>query len=465
MSKIKPPHREHNPITTYVLAGRDDAGAFSVAVANYKKTPGVVVIDASDYPSFADAIAQIKGPGNIVLAAHGSTNGYFQWNTMNTTISYNEGLSALKTLPNAGQGIGTITIGSCYGGLAAHHLDAIPTGTVLQSMVGSDATALDIFQTTFQIGIKGATNPTSLILEAIDNVSPKDYQRLYEAFSGTGISTEHFPKPEDLMPTIVGIGGNSPITINLDAAAQSLLDKTPDRGDFNSAVRMVKGRFDGNYKVSLIDTLEKDLGIPYKEMVDATKDDGTFDPAFVKKSVEALKKLYPGESINEANAEKYFYRAIDAHQRRVDKELDKEIERVADKMRKGEPVARDAEGNIDLEELRIRRALGIAYMETSGEMKRLINTAKESALEPEATSPPVGENREPQGEANSPATALATTTPAASPPSAGEVLNKYGLSKGDFPNFQSQNSGIVEATTASARTPHNAQPQEVARTA
>ncbi len=432
------PPKKPEPIT-YVLAGSDDNGALTDTVAGYEKSPNVIVLRVEDYPSLKDAIAQIKGPANIILACHGEAyetdvaTGTFTWNkSEDLGPSYKDFFSQLKT--DGSQTIGTISVLSCYGGTALEMLEYLPSGTILQSLVSAEVENLGLFGEEFQTETIGINDPTSLILEALDNVNPAKLNNLAKVMgeSGSIISTA------DYLPNIIGIGGTPPKQIYLEDLEKTLgSNGHVNKRDFNDAIKMVSKHFDLDESKLVAELLDK-LGTDFKTLERASQS-GAAGYRFEQDTLEKLKEHFPkdAEKINEETGKAYLDRLINEIEETAQKELENKIKAIATKMKNGEPIELDIDGNPDFDELRIRRALGVAYLKTSGELDKMIEQAKQPAqpqAEKQSMLPEHIEAKQTNPEINREATSKGNG------PDFGALLGKYGLSKEDFKNVALDNN-------------------------
>jgi hypothetical protein len=427
MSGTDTEHSKHEKPITYVLAGFDHNNALTDTVEAYKKNKNVVVLSASDYPSIDDAVKQIKPPANIVIACHGGKDGTFDWSKDEEISPYYS--DVFKTLTtNSTSDVGTITVLSCYGETALDMLQDVPAGTVLQSLIGMNAPNLSTFIEPFQTETVKSTDPTSLILEALDNIDPAYRDKLSKFKNG---GEEIIPLPRgDLLPQIIGIGGKPPIEIDLDKQSGGLTSQiTQNPKAFKEAISLVKKHFDTDTTLAISDALE-DLGVSQKEL-ESAKDGSPESKALETKLLDGLRKKFPdaSEIITEKNANRFFNKLIRHHEQEPKYNLEDKIDVIAEKIKNGEPIALDKDGNPDFDELRIRRALGVAYLKTSGEMDKLIEQAKESAKPAEIAPPSKAPENEPSIMSEDKALNAAPQKN-----DYGALLGKYGLSKDDFSN-------------------------------
>jgi hypothetical protein len=429
MSGTDTEHFTHEKPITYVLAGDDHNGALTDTVEAYKKDKNVVVLSASDYPSIDDAVKQIKPPANIVIACHGeayergNATGTFAW-AKHDEIGPEYG-QLFSQLPG---GIGTITVLSCYGETALDMLQDMPAGTVLQSLIGMNAPNLAGFAEMFQEETVKSTDPNSLILEALDNIDATyiDKVRRYTSDDGKVIPLSR----GDLLPQIIGIGGNPPIEIDLDKQSGGLGSQiTQNPTAFKDAISLVKKHFDTKTTFAMFDALE-DTGVSWQEF-EASKEGSPERKALETKLLDGLRKKFPDADaiITEKNGMRFFNKLVYQHKHDPQHDLEDKITAVAEKIKNGEPIALDKDGNPDFDELRIRRALGVAYLKTSGEMDKLIEQAKESAKPAEIAPPSKAPENEPSIMSEDKAL---KATPQQN--DYGALLGKYGLSKDDFSN-------------------------------
>lgn len=416
---------DKQPIVTYVLVGADHDDALTDTVKGYANNKNVVVLRASDYPNLEDAINQIKGPANLIVACHGQgyenddgsveATGSFTWETAGEIgPKYSELFSKLEK-----KGIGTVTVLSCYGGSALEMLKDVPAGTIVQSLTSSMAENNALFSENFQEETRDVTDPTALILEALDNVDPK----FYEA-ANIGPASE-------VLPTMIGIGGHPPIEINLETLSQQLnIDGRHDRHDLKDAIKLVKQHFDVEPLTLGTNLLFEKAGIDLKKF-DLNDPQSLGD--LNKRICTELKKIFPDDAqkITEDNYNTYLDKFAQSHLKAAEHELDKKIEQVADKMKNGEPIALDKDGNPDFDELRIRRALGIAYLKTSGELDKMVEQAKQTGNQEQQNKTIEAEHANASSQQQ---TQQASHAELVQEKTFADVLAKYGLSKDDFAN-------------------------------
>lgn len=231
------------PITTYVLVGDDHNGAFKGAVEGYSKQPNVVILRPADYPTIDAAIAAIKTPANLVIACHGLEDGSFTWNQNAPTEK--EGYPAYSDLYHQltvqeKTDIPICVNLACFGetGLDSKALYDAPPGMVVYSMIGNTPNAGQ-FITLFQRESSNLSDPTALMLEALDNLNPQYHRDIKDNKLNDGLDAFK------ALPTVIGIGGDSPVLIDLKHRSDDLTytqESNPDA--FKQAVRLVKDHFD-----------------------------------------------------------------------------------------------------------------------------------------------------------------------------------------------------------------------------
>lgn len=314
---------------TYVLAGHDHNGAFTDGLAQLEGRSDVVIIRPIPGESIADTMRKqgIAAGDNLVVASHG-TQGGIEWN-QGEIARYDTAFGALP------EGINTIAVTSCFGGSAQASLASVPKGTVLQSLVGTETVNVSSAITQFSREAKAGLSPTDMFLEALDNVDPNQVAAVATRENSASNNQPLVADPNKVLPHVIGIGGNPPISINLnDRIAQMGKEAdngTLDRIALDRAVQKVTERFDTTH-----DTKEMEMtGFSWSE----------FKVTHEYRSTEANR----GEHAEAA--------------------LKDEIIGVSMKLQMGLPLE-------TIEEKRIGYAIGAAYMETSGELDKLMAQAK-----------------------------------------------------------------------------------------
>ena len=370
--------------TTYVLAGDDPTDAFKTTVEHYKQQKNVVVLTASDFPSLDDAIKHIKPPANIVIACHGQVNendvptGTIRWNKGEHRGPYYDELFE-KITAAAPKDVGAISVLSCNGEIAFEDLSSIPHGTVLQVIAGAKASSNTYFNNAFQEETSKTNDPATLAIEMLDNVDPVNYQKLLAIRQELGTKTPELDKPENLLPLIIGIGGNPPVVINLDETSEKLVQSSHTHPhEYKQAIKLVQAHFDTDKDIVRLEVLKQDFGANLKDFDGHVSEQkkGELTELIVAK----LKEKFPGDAdkIDASSAGKYFDKLVSMRERDAQHVLEQKITAVAEKIKHGEPIALDKDGHPDFDELRIRRALGVAYLKTSGELDKLVEQAKTS---------------------------------------------------------------------------------------
>jgi hypothetical protein len=231
-------------IKTYVLVGPDPnpANHFNAeSAAAYAKHNDYTIIRYDDlrYKNFAQAMAAIKPPANVVLQCHGQEDGTFLWQTNGKTqpLPYDEFFSRL---PRAG--IPAVTIDSCFGGSAEsmRTLAKAPPGTLVFSATSDKSVStldniLPYIQETNRV-----TTPIARYLKILDNFNPKTF--FLEANTE---NREGSIDPNQALPHVIGIGGHPPQIIDLDHLYPSLKGKQSDPA-YARAVKQVQSLFDTN---------------------------------------------------------------------------------------------------------------------------------------------------------------------------------------------------------------------------
>ena len=241
-------------MTTYVLVGHDHSGTFEGDIQAWeersKKDGDVAMIYAKPDQDLQSAMKDIKESGNVVLVAHGATDGKFQWNK-DEWISYSQMYSALPR-----HGIEMISIGACFGGTAVteNMLSYAPPGALVHAMVNSAVLRKgDSGQSTKEIIANKAISPFIILLENIDAVEPV---MLAEAIKKRNVKFNEKTEtdPEKMLPNVVGIGGNPSRLVNLSDEMARLHEKIhlndENSHTFSLAISAVKNHFDSIFGAS-----------------------------------------------------------------------------------------------------------------------------------------------------------------------------------------------------------------------
>lgn len=244
----------------YVLVGHDHNNAFEgmvKALEERGKIKGdVVILRAKPDQTISDLTKTIKGPANVMVAAHGEKDATFEWNN-GQKLPY---ANLFHALPRTG--VSSVIIAGCYGESAkiAEAGRELPVGAVLQSVVGSKvpgwSTALTQYGT--ELGQLPELNRSALLIEALDNTDPQASVKLAKAYDaaqrmknplykfGQGIADY---KASDVLPHTISIGGKPPIALDLDIELANLSGRMNDKArqdTFRQAVKYVRERFDAN---------------------------------------------------------------------------------------------------------------------------------------------------------------------------------------------------------------------------
>ena len=343
----------------YIIAGDDDGGAgqpgaFAAANLYYKAYDNCPVLSIDKYPNLYEAIAHITLPANIILNCHGinDTNGnivdQFVWHKEDVlegrSPSYSQLFSALKELQETNKAeIKSITVDGCFGGFPnnADILALGPAGMIVQSQVSSQCPNWDKFITPFAEKAYNAKSSTDLLLAALSTFDPEKYKK----YAADDVAQK--PKdakifdynPMHALPHIIGIAGDPPVIIDLEARIENLANK---KTSLNS-----KAWIDATLKT-------------YRAFYPTDVPTGaSFSPSYIEKEMELGKT---------PNSDQY----MDA------------INLMANKIEKGHmPVG--------VQEKRIAYALMAAYLDTSGELDKLvahqIEVAKKQQQQPATTGP------------------------------------------------------------------------------
>ena len=303
MSKSNDPR-----IKTYVLVcekGEDDG--FNL----YRQRDDVIILQPKPGETIEQVAAKIQGPANVILQAHGETNGTFQWH-QDERVPYSQFFQALPR-----SGILSVTLGSCYGGIAQREdiLSAAPPGTLVLSMTGPQTSSVSSVTVMFAKETWHLTRPVDLYIKALDNFDSDRY-REYMTWSNQTYRENEITDPNEALPHILGIGGDPPQPIDL-ANQLGALSGQQNAPAFQRAVQRVQ---------ELFDTVR-----------------GRTNPVKGGKWV-IFNSLGP----------------------EAERKLDDDIAAMAQKLARGD-VPKNAE------EKRIAYALTAAYLDESGELQRMIN--------------------------------------------------------------------------------------------
>jgi len=232
---------------TYVLVGADHNGSFARDVKAWEdraeKKGDVVFIRAEDVPSI-EAAAKLAEGGNIVLLAHGATDGTFVWKEGESRPSYTK---LFENLPP--QGVESVTICSCYGGSAVSGkmLESAPAGVLIQSKVGALTEGYTHDGGAEMAAITNVT-PLAIFLEALDDINPDKLAELGKHWNKSGKYSGLNEDPNNVLPHTIGLGGHPPVKVDLDEKMAELSAKgeagTLGKTSFDLAVAKVKEHFD-----------------------------------------------------------------------------------------------------------------------------------------------------------------------------------------------------------------------------
>ncbi|GEM_PF-3554134 len=299
---------------TYVLVGSESETELGALSAR----DDVEIIKFKERQSLEKAIseANITTPANIILIAHGNPNGSFMWNYG----EYKTYAQLFDSLPD--NGISSITIGTCYGGSAnaPEILQHAPVGAIVQSFVGAENVGLETSTAQFLRESKGLTNPSDLLIEALDNFDYQEYKKIEAASASLTFNEDR--NADKALPHILGIGGNPPILLDMNEEVGKLAialqsNSGLDEQSWQNAIKRIQDKFDTTSE--RINLMQQDT--------------------------------------------KIFGLGADKEQ-----ELDNNIIKVAEKMRRGEMPT-------NIEEKRIAYAITAAYMDNSGGLSYLQSKA------------------------------------------------------------------------------------------
>ena len=244
------------PEKLYVLVGHDYNNAFKGMVDALRRraeTKGdVELIYPDPKKTLAQSLSGLKPPANILIAAHGGTDATFTWNN-GQNLPYSIAFAALPR-----KGISSVTISGCYGETSQQMAEDLPSGTVLQSLVGSRVPgwAGPLAQFGQELVARPNLTQTTLLLEALDNTDPNvsmQYAKQYESskdnpFHKLGVRLFNPYKPSEVLPHTISIGGEKHSTLELDVEVMNLMGRnhaSPEARDhFTQSVRMVQDYFD-----------------------------------------------------------------------------------------------------------------------------------------------------------------------------------------------------------------------------
>ena len=222
-------------VKTYVLIGHDQKDADAIYSQH-----DVTILRPKLGQSMQDLIqeANIQPPANVILQAHSDRPGHFQWNE-NEGVNYKDLFSALPR-----SGILSVTLGSCFAGSVVKEtmLEALPPGTILQTMTGRQTENLSSASLKFAAETEGLTNPTDLYLKALDNFNPQQFKDFFEA-RNKNYHYQAYADPNKALPEIMGLGGSQALVFNLNDEMDKLSQKV-DKVALEKAIQRVQTRFD-----------------------------------------------------------------------------------------------------------------------------------------------------------------------------------------------------------------------------
>lgn len=222
-------------VKTYVLIGHDQKDADAIYSQH-----DVTILRPKPGQSMWDLVqeANIQTPANVILQAHSEKAGHFQWNK-NEGVSYKDLFSALPR-----SGIISVTLGSCFAGSVVKEtmLEALPPGTILQTMTGRQTENLNSASLKFAAETEGLTKPTDLYLIALDNFNPQYFKDYFEA-RNKNYAYQAYADPNKALPEIMGLGGSPPLVFDLNDEMDKLSQKV-DKIALEKAIQRVQTLFD-----------------------------------------------------------------------------------------------------------------------------------------------------------------------------------------------------------------------------
>lgn len=288
-------------VTTYVLAGHDYNGGTKETVAAWEKracTKGdTVIIRPKDGQTLDDVARQIIPPARIIIACHGEKDGSFLWHesasprpgsARNTSGYDNDYIDPdVVVLPQNGSyrydelfkllprnGIESIIITACHAESAMEYVATLPYGTFLIAQQGKNVYGWGNSAYGTELALQDNITPVIAMLEALDNTSPLRFfkQSIEKAGYDTDLAYRQALKdqqegriaadvqlkrrdyaqknniPDDVLPQMIGIGGNPPVRLNLAANLAVMAGEGKagrlDPGALSKAVQQVKTYFD-----------------------------------------------------------------------------------------------------------------------------------------------------------------------------------------------------------------------------
>lgn len=366
-NNAKRSHTVDPEITTYILVGYDENGAFTDPNTGglnglRARYPNAEFLSYNDYHTVVAAKAQItKKPYRLVVACHSNHHGECVWAkpmselerlvaaakdepAKDYTVSHETIFSGLP------EGLETIEVTSCYGGMAIHPeaLAVAPPGTIVFAQV-------DRYMPSYAVNDillgREATNQDliTILLETVDN-------------SGNADNIGEYEDAFQRIPGRVGIGGDPPIMFNAKAVYRGIADN-PDA--LKAAIARVHDRAD----------VQNHL-----------------DPYLYNEESKALRERMRAAPLGPEELGKTVARILEIHaqlQTEATQQLHQRIDALAEQYAKGEihfdagGRVLDAKGQTDHQATKIIVMLNLAYWHESGDMARDIENTKK--LESERT--------------------------------------------------------------------------------
>ncbi len=232
------PYKEEaasNLETTYLFVGND----ISADVYLRAEKNGIVIVREDQYPSIRSAVEAVKeGDSNIILLAHGSETGKFEWGK-NNLVAYKEFFSILPR-----NGVRAILVENCFGGSAIEDsaLEAAPLGALVQTTVGK--VSVDHFNPVSRFNRYLAQGKTweKLMLAQRIAFDPSQYLasvQMENAIHGTSYNSDPLPA----IPTFMGIGGKRAQILwhgELDFLQDQFRERSVELAAWARAVDMVR---------------------------------------------------------------------------------------------------------------------------------------------------------------------------------------------------------------------------------
>ena len=256
-------------VKTYVLYGSGQDMGILLAYHNRKDCE---IIYHKDGESIENCLKRIHPPANVIVQCHGGPDATFTWNANSPRSPYTRLFHALPK-----RGIASVTLTTCYGGSAqvAAILKAAPEGLLVQALTGVHTLDSGDVNIKFAEETAGLKKPIDLYLKALDNFDPVEYA-VYIDYWSIKHKAIYIGDAEQALPRILGIGGKSPIIIDLEKSFRILHEKTGDPA-LKSAISRVQKLFDTKHihtfiNINTLETTRNDisLGNPSEEALDAS---------------------------------------------------------------------------------------------------------------------------------------------------------------------------------------------------